>query len=154
MLNICLDGNGDDDLWCWWRQQKEEGVLDFLGNVGEVSADIFFPTLSHFSSISEYKEEGLESCDNLVNIHWWWRCWIDDLGMGHPRVDWEENLKGRIRSMGSRPCVGKPCPASNQRGSKDLNEEDFKVRYIQNSSLCAISWVHTEVKKASFKILH
>ena len=30
--------------------------------------------------------------------------------------------------MGSRPCVGKPCPASNQRGSKDLNEEDFKVR--------------------------
>ena len=56
--------------------------------------------------------------------------------------------------MGSRPFVGKPCPASSQRGSKDLNEEDLKVRYIQNSSLCAISRVHTEVKKASFKILH
>ena len=137
------------------NNKRRKGSLIFFETWGKyLFADIFFPTLSHFSSISECKEEGLESCDNLVNIHWWWRCWIDDLGMGHQRVDWEENPKGRIRSMGSRPFVGKPCPASSQRGSKDLNEEDLKVRYIQNSSLCAISRVHTEVKKASFKILH
>ena len=57
--------DADDD------NKRRKGSLIFLETWGKyLFADIFFPTLSHFSSISEYKEEGLESCDNLVNIHW------------------------------------------------------------------------------------
>lgn len=37
-------------------------------------------------------------------------------------------MEDRIRSMGSRPCVGKPCPASSQESNKDLAEEGVRVR--------------------------
>lgn len=71
-------------------------------------------------------------CGHPGNIYWWWRCWTDDPGMGHPWVDWELNLEGRLRNMGSRLDEGKPHPASSQgsrpkwRGHEDQNLENTK----------------------------
>lgn len=73
--------------------------------------------------------------------------------MGQQCVDWEQNLEDRIRSMGSRPCVGKPRPASSQGSNKDLNEEGVRVRTWKIPSEMCIEFKSVRSHRFNFQRL-
>lgn len=70
MLSICWDadkeGNDDDG-----DDDERRRSLVFRGTWENYPFKyILFLTLSHFSSISECKQEGLVLCGHLVNLPW------------------------------------------------------------------------------------
>lgn len=92
----------------------------------------------------------------MKRTNWWSRDW------GHQWFGWEQSLEGRIRRMGPRACVGKPCPVSSQGSCKDLVEGKGKVGIwkipIQmhiESHPCKISYVRFPwIKKTNFLSPH
>ena len=122
---------------------KKRRSLVFCGTWEKyLFANTLFSLLQSFF-FSECKREGLIPYGYPINIRWWWRCWIDVPGIGHQQVGWEQSLEGKIRSMGSRACVRKPCFSSSHGSRKDIDEEEVRVRIWKTPSQ-----MYVEVKSA------